>query len=469
MIPVHPYKRNPEPPTVALMTVDGVAVDERGRRLDFDDWPADVRCWVSYDDVRELVAGGQGEALCWNDEEVRWRHRRFEEGWKRRPSDVHVLRLPFGDDPRSNLRALQRWRDWLGRYGAAPTSTTGGAAWSLLRARLEETVWLSMGTPPPLLQTLGGRQENGPAGPGRFDGRLVQYDLPAAYASELGGLKYGGSWHRTSDLTVDRDPEWWARDGRPVFCRARVTVPELEVGPLPRRPRARMYGLRATLFGATYPTGARLQGVWTWQEIAAAEQAGCRVEKIVETWIHVAGERRPFAPWWEAIEDGRRMPGLAGLLAKTTGNALWGNFCMDAHNNGARSIRGRERGKLETRAHPFRGGRPPAHDLAETVSGRVRARLFDLMAAAGDRLVTAHTDGAWVVDELELDDLHDPSGWRPKQAATRLDLIGPQVLRYWPRGRVGPEVVFSGMTTNEAGPAFEAAWLRLLDEQAAAA
>lgn len=453
MIPVDPYKRTPVPPIVAILD-QGTPIDEHGVARNLDRWPDGMRCWVDYDECVRLLRAGEGEAVCWNGEPIRWRHRRFEDGWTRRPSDVHVLRVPFDVEPHRNLAALAAWRDWLARYGAAPTSTTGGAAWSLLRATLEERLWLGGGDPPPLLQTLGGRQENGPAGPGRFEGSLVHLDLPAAYASELGGLAYGGKW---IDKPMRETVEWWAAEGRPVFCRARVHVPPMHTGPLPRRPRRRVYGLEAVLLGATYPTDTTLQGVWTWQELEAAERAGCRV-RILETWVHLAGGRRPFAPWWQAVQDGRQMPGLAGLLAKVTGNALWGQFCMDSLHNGARTIRGKGRGvAMVDRLHPFKGGRPPAHDLAETVSGRVRARMFELMHAAGTSLLSAHTDGAWLstFGQVEMPGLD--SLWRVKTAARRLDLLDPQRLRYHPR-RGFPVTVYAGVTSDEAEAAFDLAW-----------
>jgi hypothetical protein len=471
MIPVDPYKRSPVPPMVATL-VDGIALDENGTYRSFDRWPDGLRCWVDYDECVRLLRAGEGEAVCWNGEPIRWRHKRFEQGWQRRRSDVHVLRVPFDPDPKRNLRSLAAWRDWLARYGAAPTSTTGGAAWSLLRATLEDRLWLSGGAVPPLLQTLGGRQELGPAGQGRFVGRLVHLDLEAAYASELGGLPYGGKWIE-ADGTFE--PEEWAAEGRPVFCRARVRIPEMNTGPLPRRPRRRVYGLDAVWFGPTYPTGTTLQGVWSWQELEAARLAGCRI-RILDTWVHLASGRRPFAPWWEAIQDGRRMPGLAGLLAKVTGNALWGQFCMDSRNNGTRTIRGRGAGTtLVERPHPMRGGRPPAHDLAETISGRVRARLFTLMNVTGDDLLSAHTDGAWIqggewVDDLTVDLESEDGGaaWRLKHSASRLDLLDPQVLRYWPR-RSRPVTVYAGRTRDEADDAFDARWNETFPQEEATA
>lgn len=407
---------------------------------------------------------GRGEALCWNREEIRWRHRSFErDEWRRRPSDVFVLKLPFPAETERALAGLVAWRDWLAGYGAAPTGTSGSAAWSLLRARLERPLWTAVGDVPPLLQTLGGRQQLGPAGQGRFDGQLEHYDLPAAYASELGGLRYGGRWRLAADLPVRHEPERWAADGHPVFARAVVKIPrDLAFGPLPRRPRRRLQGLEQLLFGAYYPVNCRLQGVWAWQELEAALAVDCRLLQVKNLWVHLSGDRQPFIPWWQSIEQGRSMGGFPGLLAKITGNALWGRFCMDLRVQGERAIRSAGRkGTLETRRLRAGGGPPPSHDLAETVSARVRARLYRLMMAAGPALVSAHTDGAWTQD-LPGTARVDEDGWRLKGRARRLDLLNPQGLRYWPSPahRAEPFVVLSGQPSFLAPGVFAEAWER---------
>ncbi len=459
---VAPYKRNPLPPTVAVLLADAtdgfVIVDEHGSRQRPGDELADgVRVWGSYDVVHELVAAGHGEALCWNNEEIRWRHARLDvDGWRNRASDVSVLKLPFPANPRDTLRALASWRDWLASYGAAPTGTTGSAAWSLLRARLERTLFTSQPkrSLPPIPWTIGGRQTLGPAGAGSFVGELEQADLPAAYASELGGLAYGGSWITGDELPKKPlDPEWWSREGRPVFVRARVRVPAALYGPLPRRPRRRITGIAAAFLGLEYPSGGRIQGTWTWDELAAAVDNGATIERLFQVWAHLSGSQ-PFAAWWDAVQDGRTMPGLAGLLAKTTGNALWGRFCMDAAG-GTRTIRGRQGATMRQRAVVSSGGIPAAHDLAETVSGRVRARLYRQMIAAGDDLLSAHTDGVWLRAGAPV-----LEGWRVKEQARRLDLLGPQTLRYWPR-RVHerePFHAFAGMPAELAPTMFEQLW-----------
>lgn len=463
---IAPYKRNPEPPDVALLTGDGAVISEQGELLDFADWPERTRCWCDYDTARALMSEGRGEALCWNGEEITWRHKRHETGWNRRPTDVHVIKLPFYDQVELTVNALARWRDWLAGFGASPTSTTGSAAWSLLRARLDRPLWTNMGQAPPLKQTLGGRQLLGPAGQGDFRGDLLQLDLPAAYASELGHLRYGGHWFKASTLPR-HDAAWWAQEGRCVFVRALVSIPaDLPYGPLPRRSQRRLHGAAAALFAGDYPTGTRMQGCWTWQELQAAERHGVRILKVFETFVHLAGEQQPLLPWWRAIEQGRAMPGLAGLLAKTTGNALWGRFAMDSKAHGVRSIRSTDkRGRLVARPFRFLGGRPPSHDLAETVSGRVRAKLYDAAMLAGADLLSAHTDGIWCRYEPWL--VQGLPAWRRKQQARRLQLLDPQVLRYWPAGG-SVQTIYAGVPATLADEAFDDAWERKFPIEAAA-
>lgn len=453
---VDPYKRTPVAPTMALLMADGRVVDEHGGFVSLDD-VQEVRVWASWETINSLTAAGEGEALCWNGDAIRWRHETFEEGWRKRPSDVSVIKLPLDpDDVEGTLAGLRNWRDWLASNGASPTGTTGSAAWSLLRATLEQTLFCSIGPRPWLVQTLGGRQLLGPHGQGRYQGTLEHWDLPAAYASTLGGLPYGGRWYRLDELP-QHEPAWWAEANRCVFVRCRLSLPDgLTFGPLPRRPRRRMSYMESMLLGADYPSQGSVQGVWTWQEVEAAIGAGARLERLYGGWVHISAQH-PFEPWWQAVQSGRATPGLGGVLAKMTGNALWGRFCLDPRAGGVRVIRRRDGETMVQRGLKQSGGQPPAHDLAETVSGRVRARLFTLLSTAGENVVSAHTDGAW----LRQGPFSPEEEWRLKGMARRLDVIGPQVLRYWPSppAETEPWVVYSGVTAEQAPAAFESDWV----------
>lgn len=452
---IAPYKRPPSPPRVAILTQDGEAVDEDGALLDLDNWPPDTRIWAAYETIWSLLREqGLGEALCWRGEEIRWRHRPFEEEWRPRPSDVSVLRVQLGElSVERQLAGLRLWRDWLASYGASPTGTSGSAAWSLLRSRLERMLFTGTGERPPVRFTVGGRQELGPAGRGRFEGELVHLDIPAAYASTLAGLRYGGVWVEHDPAVAARNYVNFAGGDHPVFLRAILRLGGQAPGPVVRRPRKRPHNLvLSMLTSSEYPASGRIQGVWTFEELAAAERHGARIVKVLNAWTH-RSSWHPFAPWWLAIEEGRALGGLPGQLAKLTGNALWGRFCMDSAG-GVRTIkRARKDGRLVSRTLPSRPQQYAAHDLAETVSGRVRARLYRGMVAAGDGLVTAHTDGLWTSE------VFDDDSWRRKEAARVLDVLDPQSLRWWPVGRFEPMYSVAGVPLQFADPFFEKRWL----------
>jgi hypothetical protein len=457
---VNRYRLHPVPPVMAYLLPDASVLDEHGESVRLDHWPGSHRLFCSFDVARQLVYARRGEALCWNGEEIRWRHERHDEesGWTRRPSDANVIRLPLESlEPRAVLRGLSRWRDWLSSYGAAPTGTMGSCAWSLLRATLERTLFTPGPgqTAPPFHFTLGGRQEVGPAGRGSFEGRIEHLDLQAAYARTLGGLQYGGWWKNSDDLGGLRAglPERLARSGRPLFVRARVRIPDgLDFGPLPQRPRSANNLFYMLGIGAEYPIGTTLQGVWTWQEIEAAQAAGARVLRVLDLWSHFAAGRHPFAPWLAAVEQGRSLRGLGGTLAKMTGNALWGRFALRS-DGGSRTLRSRHGKVTVSRPVERRGGQPAAHDLAETVSGRVRAELYRAMLLDASKTLAVHTDGGWRFGGQEL----PGEGWRVKERAVQLDLLGPQMMRYVDlRGR--EEFIVSGTPSTFAPGSFARQW-----------
>lgn len=121
---------------------------------------------------------------------------------------------------------------------------------------------------------------------------------------------------------------------------------------------------------------------------------------------------------------------------------------------GQRTIRSRTGGRMRQRVLPFGGSRMfPAHDLAETVSGRVRAALGLAMHVVGDRLVLAHTDGFWA---LGTPDEGWGEQWRLKDSSDRMDVLDPQLHRFWRKGE--PRYVVSGVPAELAPAWFENRW-----------
>lgn len=454
-----PYKLNPVPPTIALLTEEGKALDEHGELHSLDALPKGTRTYGSWDAIDELLRAGVGETYCWDGEPIRWRHRHFADllGWENRHSDVVVLRLPFPEEQREALAGLVAWRDWLARYRAAPQGSLGSSAMSLLRATLRTPVPTARGQLPPVRWTLGGRQELTIAPRTSIRG-AQHFDLPAAYASTLALLRYGGIWR---EVFEPANPALWAADERPVFCHATVRVPALRFGPIPRRPLKRPPSSswdRSDVLGnqmsGVFPTRVTMRGVWVWDELAEAELAGADV-RVDRLWVHLTDEGelgRPFLPWWAAVLEGRAMPGLGGQLAKAAANALWGQFCISA---GQRELVFYDAGgRRKTKRLPATGGGAPrSWDLAELITGRVRARLGAMMRFAGDHLLSVHTDGGWLRQGLE-----PPPGWLVKDNARRLDIIGPQMLRYWRPAGGGVLHRVAGVPTRRAEEVFARLW-----------
>lgn len=457
-MPVFPYRKRPVPPSMALLCEDGLtALTEDAGVVALTELPEGYRVWGSWDRVTELWGDGLGEALCWQARPVRWRPWQSEGPvWRDQPNDVRVLRVQFPEEDDRALEGLVRWRDWLGQKGAAPAGSLGSSAFSLLRATLRKPLWTSVGNVPPIPYIMGGRQELVSA-MGRYE-PARHYDLPAAYAQALGQLRYGGAW-----ATVGGSYPYAmvARRGVLCFVRARVRVPKgLPLGPLCTRPKRPPKGTDALLSFSMgrYPTGKVVQGIWTWEEVEVASEAGCKV-KVLDVWVLSSGTGvYPFKPWWEEIQEGRGLPGFAGLLGKATGNALWGQFCITP-TGAERTVQHwtgtRHQPKRWKRTVPLSGSSPHyAPDLAETLTGRVRADLYRCMMAAGDPLLCAHTDGIWTQGEVDT----VPEEWRAKEKVARLDLITPQFMRYYRHPGGHPEYVVAGAPDTLAPALFERVW-----------
>jgi len=239
-----------------------------------------------------------------------------------------------------------------------------------------------------------------------------------------------------------------------VYVRAQVDIPAMPFGPLPDRPRSQPAGA-AVLFWAidedAYPTGRRLQGTWSWPELLQAEASGCRIRRVLDVWVHMAGDsQRPFAAWLDAVQQGRSLGGFAGTLAKATGNATWGQLAIA---KGFKKVVAKGRDEKVR----LRGGNPSqrAFDLAEWIAGSVRAELHRGMSHAGDRLVCAHTDGLW------SEGVSVP-GWRVKRSrdADQLRLIDAQHLSYR-RADHDWEYVVAGVL--DPADWFERRWGRYVD------
>lgn len=457
---LRPQTRPPEPLRVAQLADPQSALAEDGELIPLNRITKDVRVFAPWDMVDALARAGHGELVCWGDDPIRWRHEKRGDPARRR-GDVVIVKLPYppGVD---FLAGIGEWRDWLADENTNPGWSLGGTSMRLLRATLERELVTTNGQLPEPRWTLGGRQHCA-VEPGTTVAGAVQLDLPAAYSTLLGGLRYGGSWRRL-ERPEPQLLELLAANGWPLLCRASVSlVGSRSFGPLPRRPRRRPaetpWNRLSSAAGVPFPLTGRVSGVWTWQELEEAARPGARV-RVAEAWAHSTSVAAayPFAAWLDACKRGRgRGSWFARLLAKATANALWGQFVLDdAKTLTVQRWNGSARRFPVSSPQPLSGQRR-GWDLGELVCGQVRAKLYRMMETAGPRLVCAHTDGGWIQGEKHDERLELPREWKLKDHTTELQVLDQQKYRYRdPHGRW--RYTFSGTPAARAAEDFERLW-----------
>lgn len=400
-----------------------------------------------------------GSLIRWNDRRIQWVS----------PESVKVRLLKDSPDDDEAAAGLFAWAEWARAEGAG-IGSMGATGISLIRATLDKrdriVAW-RRGVP--AFVPVGGRI-GGHLRPGPWRGDAVQIDLPAAYASELGGLTWEGEFRPRSDGASAQDA--------PSMIEATISVPDyLPDGPVPLRP-ATAATTPDRIFAPldeveTYPVGETVTGIWTREEIDLARELGCDILES-RTWAMPSNAAvKPFAAWWRAIERGRSMDGWAGLLAKQTGNATVGALCP--HPGGVLSREwweGRRKmiacaecdGPLTVGDHAHRS--PSRHHLLyETVAGRVRARLGRVLAYFGTDALYWHTDGAWVTTEALAfpGPAQAAEGWRVKQRATAIDYLNPATYAYTDGG-IATTYVISGEPKATGALAFDREWMHMLDD-----
>lgn len=468
---LHPLteKRRAELVRPAFLDDEGHAIDERGRRHELSKLPDDLRVFAQWERVDRFARAGVGELVAWGEEPIRWRHVRRGDSHRRR-ADVVIVKVPT--EPGAFAGGVVEWSDWLRKHDVSPAWSLGSSSMTLLRSSLSRELVTTNGELPDPRWTLGGRQQTWHE-PGTTHRGLVQLDLQAAYTHVIGGLRYGGVWRAVDRPAVARLDLLYDY-GLPILAHALIELrgaggEELALGPLPRRPQQRpAEGYDVLAPNVPYPVRGRLVGLFSYHELRAARDAGCRV-RIDRAYVH-AGGRDVFAAWLDAILEGRELSGYAGALAKSTGNALWGQFVIDDRKLLA-VLRWDAGAYSRLAVQGSKGHAVRAWDIGELVCGAVRAELFRTLSIFPRRdLVSAHTDGAWLV-ESPLVDFFLPGaelrGWRVKQRARELRLLDQQKYAYRvPRGRSWRYVI-SGVPGSRAAETFERLWSRFEERKAA--
>jgi hypothetical protein len=341
------------------------------------------------------------------------------------------------------FQALDGVVEWLAEQGVC-AGAISSMAWNLWRSTLTSKVELAFDAKIGRAALYGGRQE---AREARSYQHMVALDISSAYPHSMGQRPYGGTMREVSNLT-QIDPTTAG------IARAVVSIdPELPYPPLPMRVAQDMIQFQRGI----------LRGTWTWGEIHAASQLGCKVT-IERSWAPNR-EVNCFGPWFDLVARGRGEVGAGAPLLKAISNSLWGMFGMTGDDRGV--VRWHDDLGQEPELVQKSSRRMPqascAHIAAETTS-RVRVRLL-AEGLYGDEVYPIHvdTDGI-IVRKSSAARRVVGSGigdWRIKTEMPRIELRGPQWYRY----RCGPgcgrdhadwHYVAAGMTQSQAERAFTA-------------
>jgi hypothetical protein len=213
------------------------------------------------------------------------------------------------------LGALRFLSAYAGEHGIDLRGTVGNSSYQSARADLDldDADWDSASYRHARAGYYGGRCQV-------FQPRAVaghRYDINSAYPAALSKLDLP-----TGDRYVlgasDASKAW--RHGRPGIYRARVTIPDQEIPPLPwRMADGRM----------AYPVG-KLLGSWTAIELDAAVRAGVSIDKLdgAIVWTEQAPTMKPYV---DRIWNLRHAAGKASPLGKWLkwlANSLTGKFAQ---------------------------------------------------------------------------------------------------------------------------------------------
>lgn len=350
---------------------------------------------------------------CWQAEI--WRGRATSLTLDGTHTRITSLRGVFDDlgSPLEMFSALSECLIWLENYGVSPGSISS-MSWNLWRSTLTEPLEMAFDGKVARSAFYGGRQES--AAPKTYQG-MVSVDIASAYPFSMASRPYAATLREVATST-NLDPT------RAGMARATVYVDaDMPYPPLPLRVAEEMI---------MFSRGV-VSGCWTWGELAAAKELGCRVD-IQRCWAP-SREVDPFSDWWAVVRDGRaEVSPSAVKLVKAISNSLWGMFGMTGddratvrwHDDGA------EQPEYVKRAARKMPQANTAHIAAETTS-RVRVRMLR-EGLYGDYTGPIHVDtDGMIVRKTSLPRRAlgtGPGQWQVKAMMPRVELRGPQLYRY---------------------------------------
>lgn len=458
-------KRKAKHREVAVLLDQETILLEDGTEWPYDLTPDDTKIYAPFKLIKEIFLKRNGmkvgEALYFDAQIRKWRMRkpaRYKSSavWAGDPLEVNVSRSKsYPENPHEAVKAYAEWRDWVEYHGGHINGSISSTSASLFKTTLEDEFITPMKGIEGITYPIGGRLLPCKSLYTTFQGEFIQWDLFSAYSRKLAGLQFGGKGSRWAEIKRTDHLDILVGKGWLIYIEAEVTIPEVQLGPLPIR-RSKSYRHRP-LYHYSFPRNTTLKGTWTYEEIREADRVGCKI-KIIRIFRHYAtGKKYWHKEWYDIILHGREtLHGFARSLAKQTGNSLWGRYAMQSHPS---KTVWRENGKrVSEKRHMGFSKSNQCMELADQLCGKVRANLYGLAISAGNYLIQGNTDGAWI--EYQERWLPPNDDWRDKKRANRIDVLDDATYRYWEPGENEPTYVTPGLDAEYSERIFERAWQR---------
>lgn len=448
---------------VALLLDESTILLENCRTFDYERTLTGTKTFSRATTINEIWKRGKtGEVLKHDSTIKKWRKECPESYssrtvWRNHPQEVTLLshkNLP--DKDVDLIKSITDWRNWVDDYGGSISGTMASTSWSIFRNSIPRTWITPYKSFEPITRPIGGRILPCKQLWSEFSGSFIQWDLYASYSRILAGLRYGGDGSRWKEINPNlKCFDRMAEDGWLIYIEADVEIPEMELGPLPKR---RKNNSRKFEYNIAFPVGQTLSGIWTHEEIRMAERVGCGIKKR-RAYVHFAtGQKYHFKNWYKAIQDGRdNLSGFGRGLVKETGNALWGRFAMRPRPS--RTVWWNHNQRRDWTAHKeILFSNQSAPELADQLCGKIRADLYEIALSAGNDLMLGNTDGIWTRYREGWRPPHD--NWIKKTEAYRLKIMDDWTYEYWEPESEEGILIYPGLNMEYQRQIWDERWRR---------
>ncbi len=444
---IKPYSRGPTDRAVGYVVDSRTVLGEwQGRRWNKVPRKAALYC----NDMRAMepmYQRGECEKIWWQ-KKGRIKMLSGWKWWRETGDPIRIYFLHGALDKTAEperLGAILDMVSFVREQGGGPSSTAG-MLHSMFRANLPAPLYESALEMPAESIWRGSRVQRRDKAAHEYN-MIDLWDMRSAFPSALRSVPVPRKWKRYGIAGGGYNPPLPQTEA--AYIRAKVHVPWMMHGPLPD----------VGLHHPTFPTETWLRGVWSLDELKAAEAVGCTI-LIEEFWTgnHFS---EPFRDWGNLVDELRGVMRPESIrLAKMAANQYVGRFAMDGYRMRSRMV-GRQEAWIEEAGWK----RPDSLTIHGLVTADVRTQLFtEGIYPYPVHFVFCHTDGVALMAESEAIGHPDDTKWTVKAYMEKLYLLTENRYAYRPGAEDfepgDMRYVVAGIPEQVAEPFFHKRWER---------